>query len=375
MPLHPAAAQGQVTGLVNTGRQSEIFPTNRFICLIFGRILKSTESLAVILVTGGTGFLGSTLIKQLVNAGHRVRATKRSSSTIPDMLSGFGSAIEWVDADITDYFALSDACQGVSDLYHCAAMVSYQAANKAAMMRTNVEGTAHIVNIAFAHGIRLVHVSSITALGEPKPGQETTEEDWWEYDRQKSGYSIAKHAAEMEVWRGIAEGLDAVIVNPSLIIGPAAGDKGSGAVFSLVHRGLKFYATGSVGLVDVEDVAQAMILLMSDRSISGERFIVSHVNKTHQALLTEYSRIIDRPPPRIKATPSMLGVAWRGAWAVSLFSGKPPLLTKESVRASCRKLRFSNRKLKAAIDIEFTPLEHTLRAISLALTLKENKRG
>jgi len=329
----------------------------------------------VILVTGGTGFLGSTLIRQLVDAGHRVRATKRASSTIPETLSALGSAIEWVDADITDYFALSDASLGVSELYHCAAMVSYRAADKAAMMRTNVEGTAHIVNIALEQGIRLLHVSSITALGDPKPGQDTTEEDWWEYDPLKSGYSIAKYAAEMEVWRGVAEGLDAVIVNPSLIIGPAAGNKGSGSVFWLVHRGLKFYATGSVGLVDVEDVAKAMVMLMADRSISGERFIVSHENKTHQALLTEYSRLIDRPPPRMKATPAMLGLARRGAWVASLFSGKPPLLTKESVRATCRKLRFSNRKLKAAIGLEFTPLEHTLRAISLALTLKENKRG
>lgn len=329
----------------------------------------------MILVTGGTGFLGSTLIKQLISAGHPVRATKRASSTIPESLAAPNALLEWVDADITDYFALADACQGVNELYHCAAMVSYQPADKQAMIRTNVEGTAHVVNIALAENIRLVHVSSITALGEPKPGQDTTEEDWWEYDREKSGYSIAKHDAEMEVWRGIAEGLNAVIVNPSLIIGAAAGDKGSGSVFSLVHRGLKFYVTGSVGLVDVEDVAKAMVLLMDDRSISGERFIVSNENKTHEALLTAYSRMIDRPPPRIKATQALMGLAWRGAWVASLFSGKPPLLTKASVRASARKLRFSNQKLKDATGMEFTPLEHTLRAISLALTLKENKRG
>ena len=122
-------------------------------------------------------------------------------------------------------------------------------------------------------------------------------------------------------------------------------------------------------------MAKAMVLLMDDRSISGERFIVSNENKTHQALLAAYSSLIDRPAPTIKATRAMLGLAWRGAWVASLFSGKPPLLTRESVRASARKLRFSNRKLQAAIGMEFTPLEHTLRGISLALTLNENKRG
>lgn len=329
----------------------------------------------MILVTGGTGFLGSTLIKQLVRAGHRVRATKRVFSEVPESIASPNPLLEWVDADITDYFALADACQGVTQLYHCAAKVSYQAQDKQAMMRTNVEGTAHVVNIALQQGIRLVHVSSITALGEPKPGQETTEEDWWEYDGRKSGYSIAKHDAEMEVWRGIAEGLDAVIVNPSLIIGPAAGDQGSGAVFSMVHRGLKFYATGSVGLVDVEDVAKAMVLLMEDRVITGERFIVSNENKTHEALLAEYSRLVGRPRPRLKATRVLLGLAWRGAWVASLFSGKRPALTKESARASARKLRFSNRKIKAATGMEFIPIDDTLRAISRAWKMKENKSG
>ncbi len=329
----------------------------------------------MILVTGGTGFLGSTLIRQLIDAGHRVRAIKRTSSTIPKDLADANPLLEWVDADIMDYFALEDACHDVSRIYHCAAMVSYQAADKPRMMKTNVEGTAHVVNIAMHLGIRLVHVSSITALGEPKPGRETTEDDWWEYDRMKSGYSIAKYDAEMEVWRGIAEGLDAVIVNPSLIIGAAAGDKGSGSVFSLVHRGLKFYSPGSVGLVDVEDVARAMIMLMEDRTISGERFILSNENRSHKDLLATYSRLVDRPPPKIKATPLLLGLAWRGAWLASLFSGKPPLLTKASVRASTRKLRFSNQKIKDATGIEFTPIDETLRGISRALKMKEKTSG
>lgn len=327
----------------------------------------------MILVTGGTGFVGSALIERLINAGQQVRAIKRETSIIPQSLTG-ASQLTWVDADVTDYFALEDACQGVTQLYHCAAMVSYQAADKASMEKVNIEGTANVVNIALEKAIRLVHVSSITALGEPHPGQATTENDWWEFDRTKSGYSVTKHAAEMEVWRGVAEGLDAVIVNPSLIIGDTAGDSGSGSVFALIHRGLKFYSPGSVGLVDVKDVAKAMVMLMDDRTISGERFIISNENLTHKDLLATYSRIVDRPPPHIQATPLMLGLAWRGAWLASLISGKPPLLTKASTRASTRKLEFSNQKIKAATGIVFTPLDETLHQIAAVLKLKEKTR-
>ena len=320
----------------------------------------------MVLVTGGTGFLGAILIKQLIASGVDVRATKRTSSTIPTDLIGL-PRLQWVNADITDFFALEDAFEEVSKVYHCAALISYHVADKKKLMAINVEGTANVVTLAMERQVRLLHVSSIAAVGRAKDGNETTENDLWEYSADQSGYAIAKYEAEMEVWRGIAEGLNAVIVNPALIIGPTAGVMGSGAIFSLLHKGLKFYTGGSVGLIDVEDAAKAMILLMDNAAIRGERYLLSNVNMPHKELLERCSDYLNKPAPQIQATPFMLSIAWRTAKLMAMFTGKVPLLTKESARASNRKMRFSNRKIVDATGITFKPIDDTLRQICASL--------
>jgi len=319
----------------------------------------------VVLVTGGTGFLGSILIQQLIAAGYQVRATKRETSVLPRPLVGV-SGLEWVNADVNDFFALSDAFKGVTQVYHCAALISYHAADRKRMMAVNVEGTAHVVTLAMEHHARLLHVSSIAAVGRGKNGRETTEDDLWEYDRSQSGYAVAKYEAEMEVWRGIAEGLDAVIVNPALIIGPTAepdGNGSSGSIFAQLHAGLNFYTAGSVGLIDVEDVAKAMVLLMENLSISGQRFLLSNENMSHRELLARCSVYLGRPAPKFKATGFMLGLAWRAAKMLSLFSGKRPLLTRETAHAANLQMQFSNKKILDATGITFKPIDDTLREI------------
>ena len=327
----------------------------------------------MVLVTGGTGFLGSMLIKQLLEGGLSVRATKRETSVIPPLLEGLPE-LEWVNAAINDFFALADAFEGVTAVYHCAAVVSYDPIDRKRMMTVNVEGTAHVVTLALARGIRLLHVSSIAALGRGKNGQETTEDDLWEYDRNQSGYAIAKYEAEMEVWRGIAEGLDAVIVNPSLIIGATASTEGggsTGAIFAELHKGLNFYTAGSVGLVDVEDVAKAMILLMATPTARGQRFLVSNENMSYRELLARCSAFLGRPAPKHKATGIVLGMVWRAAKLDSLLSGKPPRFTREIARAATQQLRFSNRKLIETTGMTFKPIDVTLREICNRYLTKE----
>ncbi len=327
--------------------------------------LLSNDAEAVVLVTGGTGFLGSILIKRLIAAGGRVRATKRQTSTIPAGLAG-APGLQWVDADINDFFALEDAFEGVTAVYHCAALISYHAADKKRMMTVNAEGTANIVTLASAHRVRLLHVSSIAAVGQAKDGQEATEADLWEYSADQSGYAIAKYEAEMEVWRGIAEGLDAVIVNPALIIGataPTEGNGTSGAIFARLRNGLDFYTDGSVGLIDVDDVAKAMVSLMENASITGQRFLLSNVNLSHKELLSRCSAYLGRPAPKFRATPFMLGLVWRLAGLASFFTGKRPLFTREAARAASQRLSFSNRKVIAATQLSFKPIDDTLREI------------
>jgi len=322
----------------------------------------------VILVTGGTGFLGSTLLQYLIDDGHSVIALKRTSSVIPDPLKS-SSLIQWVDAEITDYFSLEEIIPKVDQVYHCAAKVSYQKEDAAEIIKTNVEGTKHIVNLCLEHQKRLLHVSSIAALGFSKKGLAVTEKDKWEYNPKISKYSLAKHESEMEVWRGIAEGLDAVIVNPSVIMGIGWGEKGSRAIFNLVNKGNKIYPLGSVGIVDVSDVAKIMIQLMNS-DITSERYILNAENISNQDLLTKISGYLQKPAPHIKATPLMLSLAWRLSKIGSLLSGKKPTLTAESARAANSKLQYDNSKIREKLGYTFKPLDQTLKEVCEAYYIK-----
>lgn len=317
----------------------------------------------MILVTGGTGFLGSRLIKLLIEQGHAVVATKRSASTIPDTLKA-SSLIQWVDADVTDYFAMSDIFNDISQVYHCAAKVSYQKEDASAMFLINVEGTKHIVNLCLQHKAKLVHVSSIAALGTSKTGEPVNELDKWEYDPKMSNYAVSKYKSELEVWRGITEGLDAVIVNPSVIMGIGAYKKGSGAIFELVNNGIKIFTGGTVGIVDIEDVTKIMINLMQNDHISGERFILNSENISNKELLTRIASLIDKKAPTIKASKLMLSIAWRTAKLVSKVTGKKALITEESSRAASDLLAYSNDKILNTIDYTFKPLNLTLQEIA-----------
>lgn len=318
----------------------------------------------MILVTGGTGFLGSTLIKFLVDGGAAVIATKREQSAIPEILRS-SSLVQWVDADITDYFSLADLFEGVTKVYHCAAKISYQKEDWASMLHTNVEGTKHIVNLCLEHGARLVHVSSIAALGERKANELISEKNQWDDGADNSKYALSKYESEMEVWRGIVEGLDAVIVNPSVIMGVGTGRKGSGVIFELVQKGLKIYPPGTIGVVDVEDVARLMIMLMNNTEITGERFVLNSENLSNKSLLERVAILLEKPAPRIEAKPFMLGAAWRIAKLVAFIKGTRPTLTRETAQAAASMLAYSNKKITDTTGYIFKPVDVTLKEMSL----------
>lgn len=317
----------------------------------------------MILVTGGTGFLGSTVIKRLVEKGNAVIALKRETSIIPESLKA-SSLIEWVDADITDYFALSDIFERVTQVYHCAAKISYQKDDAEHMLHVNVEGTRHIVNLSLEHGARLLHVSSIAALGSNKLGRPVDEKDKWEYDIHMSNYSLSKYKSELEVWRGITEGLDAVIINPSVIMGASNTKSGSAVIFNLVHKGIKIYPPGSVGIVDVDDVAEIMLLLMDKKEITAERYVLNSENISNKQLLEQIASLLGKKAPTIAAKPFMLQIAWRAAKLIALVKGGRPALTEESARASAEKLMYSNDKIAKELNYSFKPLHKTLREIA-----------
>jgi len=313
----------------------------------------------MILVTGATGFLGSELISQLIPQGKRLRALKRDNSVIPPLFID-NPLIDWVVADINDVATLEDAFENITQVYHCAALVSFNPKDKTELLKVNIEGTSNIVNLCAAYHARLIHVSSVAALGEPKKGKQITENDYWEYDAKAHSYAISKYEGEMEVWRGIAEGLDAVIVNPSVIIGAKAGFKGSGAIFKLVKDGLSFYTKGATGIVDVQDVAKSMIALM-DSEITGERFTISSENYHYAQFFAEIAKGFGISAPAKEAKPWMLGIAWRAAKLASFFTGKATSLTSDAARSSLNTSYYSNDKIINTIDIKFKPLQQSIQ--------------
>ncbi|MCL4637417.1 MAG: NAD-dependent epimerase/dehydratase family protein [Olivibacter sp.] len=317
----------------------------------------------MILVTGGTGFLGSTLLRRLLAEGNTIRAIKRQTSVIPNDLLTHPN-LQWLEADISNYFELEDAFDGVKEVYHCAAMISFDPKEKKKIVAVNSSSTAHIVNLCIQYGARLLHVSSVAAIGKPKPPQLLSDEnDIWEFDGSQNGYAISKYEAEMEVWRGTVEGLDAVIMNPSLIIGCQSGQENTGAIFKLLKDGLRYYPEGSVGLVDVEDVARAAIILMNSKDIQAERFIINNENMTYQELFRICANYLGKPAPNKLATRGMLGLAWRAAKVLSWFTGRQPGLTHDTAHAAREKQAYSNAKFKEKIGFSFKPISETLKEI------------
>jgi nucleoside-diphosphate-sugar epimerase len=270
--------------------------------------------------------------------------------------------IDWLEGDILDIFSLEEAMEGVEDVYHCAALVSFLPQDKKKLMRINTEGTANMVNAAIQMKIRkLCYVSSIAALGRPEHQSDLIDEKLvWKTSRHNSMYAVSKYGAEREVWRGTAEGLDAVIVNPSIVLGIAGSGMGSSRIFNTVWNGLKFYPPGKNGFVDVRDVSKAMILLMNC-DIRNERFILNVDNIEYKRLFEMMSAAFGKQAPSIKVTALLSGLAWRLEKLRALATGVKPLITRETAHTAVQHYEYSNAKIQKALGFEFIPLEETVR--------------
>jgi nucleoside-diphosphate-sugar epimerase len=313
----------------------------------------------MILVTGGTGFLGSHLLRALVNSGKPVRALYRQQ--IPAQVQDIQHKVQWVQGDVLDVISLEEAMQGITQVYHCAAVVSFQPDSRRLLMQVNVDGTANVVNMALDAGVKkMVHVSSVAAISRAKDGDVIVEECEWQESRNNSQYAISKFRSEMEVWRGQAEGLQAVIVNPSIILGSGFWDDGSGALVKNVWKEFPFYTKGINGFVDVEDVVKAMILLM-DSDISGERFILSADNWSYYDLFSAIAARLGKKPPHIEVRSWLAEVVWRMEKVKGLISGSKPLVTRETARTAQLKIFYSSRKIQRMLaGFQFKPLQQTI---------------
>lgn len=337
----------------------------------------------MILVTGGTGFLGAHLIYHLLQSGYAVKALKRRESSIKLTKKIFSyyspspedlfDKIQWVEGDLLDYVSLEEALEGVTHLYHAAAVVSFHADDKKRLITTNIIGTANVVNAALDSGVKkLCYVSSIGALGRDNtdgPVNENTPVK----PSSPSVYSKSKYEAEREVWRGMAEGLDAVIVNPSIIVGPGTWNMGSPQMFQTMWNGLKFYTSGTNGFIDVNDVAKAMIAL-ADSDIKNERFVLSAENVGYRQFFNWMADAMEIERPKYKAGPFLSNLGWIGLKMKSLVTGKKHTITKETARTANRKYQYSSEKFQKATGMNFTPVKDSVEQ-TVEFFLRDNKNG
>lgn len=330
----------------------------------------------MILVTGATGLVGSHLILQLLEQGQNVRALYRTEDNKGKTKQVFDyykkgdlfSKINWIQGDISDIPSLEEVFFGIEYVYHCAALVSFDPNEEEKLRKVNIEGTANIVNFCLDFNVKkLCYVSSIAALGDLLEGETiVTEETEWNPEVQHSDYAISKYGAEMEVWRGQQEGLDVVVVNPGVILGPFFWTEGSGEIYQKVKKGMPFYTKGITGFVVVTDVIDVMIRLMNSE-IKNEKFTLVSENLSYEDIVFKIADCFKVSRPKIYANKFITNLGWRVDWLMYLFFGKKRILTKNMANTLHSIDIYSNEKVIRKNNFKFVGIDSYLNQISLLL--------
>ena len=321
-----------------------------------------------VLVTGATGFVGSVLTRQLVEDGVDVRIFRRDTSSL-DLLGKYAERVEHAVGNLTHARSLYDAMQGVDRVYHVAAKVSFAPGEQEALRRVNADGTANVVNAALEIGVdRLVHTSSMAALGRPAdPDGLIDETTTWQGAPHRSAYARSKRRAELEVHRGIAEGLDATIVNPSLIFGVGGPDTNTRRIVDAVRSGWLFAVPpGGTNVVDVRDVAAGLRAAMT-RGELGRRYFLGSENLTWEAFAGTLAEAFDVVSPRQTVPSWLLTVTGTLAEGVAALTRTQPFLTRSTARTASRTYRYDNSRARTELGCTFRPFEETARHIAETL--------
>jgi dihydroflavonol-4-reductase len=326
-----------------------------------------------VLITGATGLVGNAVARQLLSEGYLVSALYRKNSD-RSLLSDIASRINWIEGDVLDISSLEVATERIDYMVHTAAVVSFVPRDRKMMYKVNIEGTANVVNACLKSGVgKLCHVSSIAAIGRPdsrkiNPGQDITldENQRWEDSPENSEYAKTKHLAELEVWRGIAEGLNAVIVNPTLILGEGDWTKSSTQIFRYVYKEKPFYTEGVANYVDVLDVAKIIVQLLNS-DISGERFLLNAGSISYHNLFNTIADAMHKKRPSFRVGVGLAEIIWRVETVRTWLLGTKPLITRETAQSAARKTKYSNEKIKNALGFKFQPIEETIARVSESL--------
>lgn len=314
----------------------------------------------MILVTGANGLVGSFLCKELVDKGYKVKALVRKNSDT-SLLNEISGKLEIHIGELNDVGSLMDAMDGVKCIVHTAAIISFWPKRKNEMFQTNVEGTRNILNVALEYNIdKFIHISSVAAIGRKSSDTFITETNTWDDSALNTHYAVTKHQAELEVYRATEEGLNTILLNPSIILGPALKGTSSARLFEYVEKKNKFYTEGYINYVDVRDVVTSIIFFIENQTKSGDRFIVNAGAIRYKDFFEAIAKVLNSTAPKISAKPWMRNLAWPSYAVKSFFTGKEPLITKETASISSHKFEYQSDKIKNTSNIVFQPLEKTI---------------
>ena len=280
----------------------------------------------------------------------------------PEYLKDF-ALIQWKKAPLNDINALDDAFQGVEYVYHCAAKVSFADHKTESLKKSNIEGTANVVNVALKHKVKkLAYVSSIASIGAEKNIKQINEESNWEANQNHTAYAYTKYGAELEVWRASQEGLPVVIINPGVILGGQLWNRSSASLFQNVANGLRFYPTGETAVVALNDVINILIYLM-ESDIKNERFILVSENKSFKEVFFLIADSFHKKRPYKKVSLWQTSIFWRISLLISTISGKTPLLSKYAAKSANTVSTYSANKIKKALNFKFQNIEEVVKDV------------
>jgi dihydroflavonol-4-reductase len=343
----------------------------------------TSSRLNPVFITGATGFIGSHIARRYLADGYAVKALFRPASGY-GMLTDVADKITWHEGDVLDIPSLEVAIQSgrpdVSvDVIHAAAIVSFVPKDQRRMEAINVEGTANVVNVCLRAGVRkLGYVSSVAALGRPatKGGKTNepipiNEEQKWEESPNNSQYAKTKYWAELEVWRGVAEGLNAVMVNPSIVLGVGDWSRSSLQLIKFVQDERPFYPAGLVNYVDVLDVTDALVGLMQSE-VKGQRFILNCGTIPYRSLLEQIAKVLEKRPPTIAIPPVLTRLLWPVEAVRAWVMGTNPLITKETARSASSLYQYDGHRIEKVLDFQYQALSETLKRVAAAFGQPQN---
>jgi len=325
----------------------------------------------MIFVTGASGLIGSFICKKLIKEGYVVKALKRHHSDL-SLVQEVAERIHWVEGDLLNISEVEGYLEGVDKIIHCAAFVSYSKRDEELLYQINVEGTANLVNWAITKKIKLfLHLSSVASIGKDKHSVVSNEDTKWTNDTKKTTYAQSKHQSELEVWRGWAEGLNTIIINPSLVLGPGNWHKSSTQLFKYIAEENRFYTRGIVNYVDVRDVAEVTLRLLESERY-GHRYIVNAGSVAYKELFEKIAAKMGKKAPSVLVSGVAIKLAIFVEKTRSRLSGRDPVVTDELEQVSKNQHVYANEKIKKEIGIQFNDLDETLSWTTLQLLDKSS---